>query len=89
MMAGLSFQVFSLLAFAIATTDYWVRVRQQYRNREPFKAAHQRVSWFFVALGLAYLCIMIRCTYRVIELSNGWNSKLMKKEVDFVVLEGM
>ncbi|MCJ1264073.1 hypothetical protein MMC22_003944 [Lobaria immixta] len=89
MMAGLAFQVFSLLLFAIATIDYYLRVRQQYRNRGPPQAAHPRIRWFFAALAVSYTCIMIRCIYRVIELSDGWNSPLMKKERDFVILEGI
>lgn len=89
MMAGLSFQVFSLLLFAIATVDYYRHFRNHYRGQEPPQAAHPRIKWFFAALGLSYTCIMIRCIYRVIELSKGWNSPLMKKERDFVILEGM
>lgn len=89
MMAGLSFQVFSLLLFAIATGDYYLRVRKHYRNQEPPTGAHPHLKWFFAALGLAFTCILIRCIYRVIELSGGWNSSLMKKETDFVVLEGV
>lgn len=88
-MTGLSFQVFSLLFFAIATGDYYQCVRKQYRNQGPPEGAHPRVRWFFAALGLSYTCIMIRCIYRVIELSNGWNSALMKDEKLFVILEGM
>ena len=88
-MAGLTFQVFSLLVFAIATGDYYHRARQQYRNQLPPRAAHPRITWFFAALGLSYICIMTRCIYRVIELSHGWNSALMKREVEYVVLEGM
>lgn len=89
MMAGLVFQVFSLLLFAIATIDYYLRVRKQYGNNGPPPAAHPRIRWFFAALGLSYMCILIRCIYRVVELSGGWNSPLMKKEKDFVILEGM
>lgn len=89
MMAGLSFQVFSLLLFAIATVDYYLRVQKQYRNQGPPPGVHPRIRWFFAALGLSYTSIMIRCIYRVIELSKGWNSPLMKKEKDFVVLEGV
>ena len=88
-MAGLSFQVFSLVLFAIATRDYYLRARKEYRGKEAPRAAHPRIKWFFAALTLSYTCIMIRCIYRVIELSDGWNSELMKKERDFVVLEGM
>ena len=89
MMAGLSFQVFSLLLFATATADYYLHLRKHYRNQGLPQAAHPRIRWFLAALGLSYTCIMIRCVYRVIELSNGWNSPLMKKEKDFVVLEGV
>lgn len=90
MIAGLSFQVFSLVLFATATADYYFLVRKNYRNgAPPPKGAHPRIKWFFVALALAYTCIMIRCVYRVIELSDGWNSALMKDEVLFVILEGM
>lgn len=90
-MAGLSFQVFSLVLFATATADYYFHARKHYRNGAPPppKGAHPRIKWFFLALTLAYMCIMIRCIYRVIELSDGWNSALMKNEVLYVVLEGM
>lgn len=89
-MAGLSFQVFSLVLFATATVDYYFLVRKNYRNgAPPPKGAHPRIKWFFLALTFAYTCIMIRCIYRVIELSDGWNSALMKDEVLYVILEGM
>jgi hypothetical protein len=89
MMSGLAFQVFSLVLFAAAVVDYYLRVRVEYRGKEAPSAAHPRLKWFFAALTLSYTCIMIRCIYRVIELSDGWNSELMKREKDFVVLEGM
>ena len=89
MMAGLTFQVFSLVLFAVATLDYYRRARAEYRGKDAPPAAHPRVKWFFAALTLSYTCIMIRCIYRIIELSDGWNSELMKREKDFVVLEGM
>lgn len=89
MMSGLSFQVFSLVLFAAATVDYYLRVRVEYQGKDGPRAAHSRVKWFFAALALSYTCIMIRCIYRVIELSDGWTSELMKREKDFVVLEGM
>lgn len=90
MMAGLSFQVFSLVLFATATADYYFLVRKNYPNgTPPPTGAHPRIKWFFLALTLAYTCIMIRCIYRVIELSDGWNSALMKDEVLYVILEGM
>lgn len=89
MMSGLSFQVFSLVLFAAATTDYYLRARVKYQGKGAPRAAHPRIKWFFAALMLSYTCIMIRCIYRVIELSDGWSSDLMKQEKDFVVLEGM
>ena len=89
MMSGLAFQVFSLVLFAVATMDYYLRARKQYQGKDSPRAAPPRIKWFFAALTLSYTCIMIRCIYRVIELSDGWTSELMKREKDFVVLEGM
>lgn len=89
MMSGLVFQVFSLVLFAAATIDYYLRARKEYRGKDGPRAAHPRIKWFFAALTLSYTCIMIRCIYRVIELSDGWTSELMKREKDFVVLEGV
>lgn len=44
---------------------------------------------FLYALTLSFTLIMIRCIYRVVELSSGWGSTLMKNQTDFIMLEGV
>lgn len=44
---------------------------------------------FAIPLGLAFICIFVRCAYRVAELSGGWSGDMMHDEVPFVVFEGV
>lgn len=39
-------------------------------------------------MSIATVCILIRTSYRVAELSNGLNSKLANNEVALMILEG-
>lgn len=41
-----------------------------------------------IGLGIATICILIRTSFRVAELSEGFDSKLANDEVAFMVLEG-
>ncbi|KAK0107329.1 hypothetical protein ONS95_004023 [Cadophora gregata] len=93
MMAGLVFQVVSLTLFSIAATDFGIRVRKHQGQWNPryltivntllFKA-------FLIGLAVATLTIFIRSTYRVAELSGGFNSHLFTDdEVSFMILEGV
>lgn len=91
-LAGLSFQVGSLTIFGLCCAEYaW----QIYRSRDAMARvpvifrANKGLKLFMYALGLSYTLILIRCIYRVIELSNGWGSTLMKNQNDFIVLEGV
>jgi len=90
-LAGLAFQVGSLALFGFCAAEYAWRVRRDpaasARARELF-AYNRSLNLCFAALGLSYTAIMTRCIYRVIELSNGWGSTLMKDQIDFVALEG-
>lgn len=91
-LAGLAFQVASLTLFAALAAEYAFRVYrdQQASARAPtiFKY-NSGLMYFLGALATSWLFIEIRCIYRVIELAGGWGSSLMKKQTDFVVLEGV
>jgi len=100
MIAGLASQVFSLTLFAALAAEYGVRVSQAHARdvseeknmrgkRWMAKREARRLEAFLAAIGLAFLLIYIRCVYRIIELSGGWNSRLMKEETKFVILEGV
>jgi hypothetical protein len=96
MIAGLSFQVLTMLAFILLALDFAVRTACRIRRLGSENVlnphyAELRKSWIFrgflVALLLSTLCIFTRCIYRVAELSHGWSGELMKKENYFVGLE--
>lgn len=93
MMAGLSFQVCTLLVFAALALSHLVRVRRAGPGAlEPATAAVRASAPFrlFVAalaLALAFAAILARCVYRVAEMAGGWKSPIMQNEASFVVLD--
>lgn len=90
MIAGLVFQVFSLLVFLILVLDYVNRCRLNagQLSRESKRLYRStKFKLFLTGTSVAFLCIFIRCCYRVAELYHGWGSKIMRKEVDFIILD--
>ena len=91
-LAGLAFQVASLTLFAVLSAEYAFRVYRDARARARAPGIfryNKGLIYFLGALATSWLFIEIRCIYRVIELAGGWGSSLMKKQTDFVVLEGV
>lgn len=93
MLAGLGFQIFSIVLFAIAAGWFAFRVwsNQQTWNTRYLSLTQSRLFKFFlVGLVLATLMIFIRSVYRCVELSGGFTGKLFTKdEALFMVLEGV
>lgn len=92
MIAGVSWQVFSLLLFVALCTDFALRVRKApahqfnpffegLRQTRPFKA-------FLLGLAAATLLIIIRSVFRCAELSEGFDGNLANDEITYMVLEG-
>jgi hypothetical protein len=96
MIAGLAWQVFTLLVFIILALDFTVRTirRTKQIGNDAFDPRHAalRKSWqfqgFLIALTLSTLLIFTRCVYRVAELSEGWDGHLIKVQAYFIGLEG-
>ncbi|QDS69674.1 hypothetical protein FKW77_009595 [Venturia effusa] len=92
MIAGLSFQVVSLLLFIGLCCDFAWRVRKaaELELNERFAALRysRRFRAFLVCLGIATIAIFIRSVFRVAELSDGFHGKLANQEVTFMILEG-
>ncbi|CAK7222918.1 hypothetical protein SBRCBS47491_005027 [Sporothrix bragantina] len=96
--AGIVLQVVVLAFFGIASLDYYVRVRRwiagrDKRGRQPTPEAlalwnDRAFRTFGIAVTVAYVCILIRCIYRVAEMAGGWGNKIMQDEPSFIVLEG-
>ncbi|CAK7208043.1 hypothetical protein SEUCBS139899_010877 [Sporothrix eucalyptigena] len=96
--AGIVLQVVVLAIFGLASLDYYVRVRRYIagndrRGRQPTPQAvalwnDRRFRTFAIAVAVAYMCILIRCIYRIAEMAGGWGNKIMQDQPSFIVLEG-
>jgi hypothetical protein len=99
MVAGLAFQVFTLLIFMILCADFALRTIRRYKSmgesafdqNPQFIAARNSIKFkgFLVALTLATICIFWRSVYRVAELAEGWTGHLIKQQWLFVGFEGV
>lgn len=97
MVAGLAFQVFTLLIFMVLCLDFALKTLRRLRTMgdaalDPrHSQLRQRLTFrvFLVALSLATLCIFIRSVYRVAELGEGWQGALIKNQNLFIGLEGV
>ncbi|KAJ5263775.1 RTA1 domain protein [Penicillium angulare] len=90
MIAGLAFQVFSLLIFMVLASEFALRVRNSPKSEnDDFTSLRQSSKWkmFIFCLALATITIFIRSVFRVAELQGGFSSPLANNEVDLMVLE--
>ena len=96
MVAGLAFQVFSMLIFIVFTLEFAWRVWQLRRNGGDESEDDEKrtivnstqLALFAIPFSLAILCLFIRCSYRVAELGSGWEGRLIHEEGTFIALEG-
>ncbi|EFX05844.1 rta1 domain protein [Grosmannia clavigera kw1407] len=96
--AGIALQVVVLAFFGIASLDYYVHVHRLINGRDrhglqPTPAAlelwtNRDFRMFSRAAAAAYVCILIRCIYRIAEMAGGWGNKIMQDQPSFIVLEG-
>ncbi|KKY26438.1 putative parasitic phase-specific protein psp-1 [Phaeomoniella chlamydospora] len=102
-LAGLSFQVFTLLVFIGLALEFgfnWTRGNPKIRRfrsridtsnpgRSSPSALDTRFKIFVGFLSLAIILILTRCAYRIDELSDGYSGRLIHNEALFIGLEGM
>ncbi len=86
-LAGLSFQVATLVFFSATVIDYMFRSRSVWGK---VKLPRSFII-FCTFLALATVLILIRCCYRVYELSEGYSrdSEGLRDEPMFIALEGV
>ncbi|MCJ1372122.1 hypothetical protein MMC20_003343 [Loxospora ochrophaea] len=97
MVAGLAFQVLTLLIFMTLCGDFAIKTIR--RMREMGEAALDpthaklRASWafkgFLIALAAATVFIFTRSVFRVAELGEGWEGAIIKNQGLFIGLEGV
>ncbi|TVY73593.1 Sphingoid long-chain base transporter RSB1 [Lachnellula suecica] len=87
--AGIALQVAQLVAFGVVSVYYGFNV---YRHQKAGPARVSKVSggliYFMSMVAVAYVCILIRCVYRIPEMAGGWGSGLQRDETLFLVLDG-
>jgi hypothetical protein len=99
MVAGLAFQVLTLLIFMVLCIDFALKTRKRYNSmgQDAFDQnpvfVKLREGWrfkgFVAALTLATICIFWRSVYRVAELAEGWTGNLIRHQWLFVGFEGV
>ncbi|KAJ5345165.1 hypothetical protein N7452_003169 [Penicillium brevicompactum] len=88
MIAGLVFQVASIIVFCILVIEYGVRVVRGKRATSEKRQVSWRRRSFLIGLATAVLTILIRSTFRVAELQGGFSSSLANDEIALMILEG-
>lgn len=91
-LAGLAFQVASLLLFIALSVDYAVRYgryRKEAGLREVDLVTQRPFRVFVGFLSLSVVCILIRCAYRIAELHQGYGGDIFHDEGLFIGLEGV
>ena len=92
MMAGIVWQVVTLLVFAVLVGDYYVRLRSRRGEMGPTATTVSkdlRFRLFAASLLIAFLAIFTRCVYRIAEMAKGWKNPIMQNQTDFIVLDGV
>lgn len=92
MMAGLSFQVFTLLIFGGLSLEFGARCYRRrgtpvLREETAGVRAGARFRWLVAALATAYAAILVRCVYRIVEMAGGWRNPVMQNEASFIALD--
>ena len=92
MMAGIVWQVFTLLIFGVLVGDYAYRVyaRRSALQHSAIKLLNAtRFQLFIGGLVLAYLTIITRCIFRIGEMAKGWGNPIMQDQTDFIALDSV
>jgi len=93
-MAGIAFQVATMATCIVLTTDFAFRLARSRRTKAPTTGTPEALgnTKFLFYLGcsaLGFMTIFIRCVYRLPEMAGGWGGELMRRESEFMVLDGM
>ncbi|KAF2159614.1 hypothetical protein M409DRAFT_70924 [Zasmidium cellare ATCC 36951] len=100
LLAGLSWQVFTLTCFLVLCADLALRIRRRCRklgiavalSQDPVSVGirtTRRFQYFLGALSLATILILWRCAYRVAELNDGFSGPITYKQGLFIGFEGV
>ena len=86
---GLSFQVVTLCVFIGLCIDYFVRCSKGRKLASSNIPVTPQFKRFLGFLSAAIILILLRCAYRIDELSEGYSGPLISNEGLFIGLEGV
>ncbi|KDR83263.1 hypothetical protein GALMADRAFT_239130 [Galerina marginata CBS 339.88] len=103
MLGGIVFQLMTITIYAICATEFFIRYfknwplpragatpptdGKEYRLPDA-GCISGKITFMSVALLFSTMCLFVRAIYRTIELSNGWNGRIISTQVLFNVLDG-
>ncbi|KAI9845098.1 MAG: hypothetical protein M1837_005102 [Sclerophora amabilis] len=91
MIAGLSSQVVSMFVFVLVCGYFAWKVRRNPQEVNQNTLSLQRTKpfrAFLCALIIATITILVRCSFRVAELQEGFDGAMANDEILFMILEG-
>lgn len=91
MMAGIIFQVVTLVAFGGLALDYAFRTWRAWgvvSADAKVLMRQKRFKGFLAGLSLAFVTVFTRCLYRIAEMADGWANPIMRDKAGFIALEG-
>lgn len=88
-LAGLAFQVATILTFSSFLTDFIIRYFRSARGRRAASLIGVRLKVFFSFMFLAMVLTVARSAYRLVELREGYSGDLISDEPIFIGLEGV
>ena len=92
MLAGIVWQVFTLLVFAFFVIDYSISAYKHRATLGPSAnklMATTRWKLFIGSLTLAFITVFMRCVFRIGEMAKGWGNSVMQDQTDFIVLDSV
>ena len=100
--AGIAFQVATMGVCALLMVDYFRRFLRAKKHSSPTGSygseweknssepkVRRNFRIFCFAIAVASVTIWIRCIYRLPEMAGGWGNTLMRRENEFLILDGM
>jgi RTA1 like protein len=101
--AGIGFQVATMAVCGLLMIDYFRRCHRarkaasspngdsssEWEKNSSDPNARRKFRIFCWAMGIAFIAIFTRCIYRLPEMAGGWGNELMRRENEFLILDGM
>ncbi|KAF9003011.1 RTA1 like protein-domain-containing protein [Cyathus striatus] len=100
MLGGIAFQFLTISVFFLCATEFFLRYLKDWPVREVASTSQEdvkipvkppmtlKLKVMSAGLALSTLFLFIRAVYRTIELSDGWNGRIISTQVLFNVLDG-